>query len=123
MSDEDVQYEDFYVVGLKDGSYRDVDDIKGETIYVHSSTSLTYDDAQDKLKKEADVNFNETGGYIQLKSVLIGDDGKKNDKLIFLSSNNHEIICENIEGFEKDTRIVHTVSVKIGNKDIARELV
>lgn len=122
MSDEDVQYEDFYVVGLKDGSYRDVDDIKGETIYVHSSTSLTYDDAQDKLKKEADVNFNETGGYIQLKSVLIGDDGKKNDKLIFLSSNNHEIICENIEGFEKDTRIVHTVSVKIGNKDIAKRV-
>lgn len=122
MSDEDRQYEDFYVVALKDGSYRNLEDIKKETVHVHDSTSNTYKKAQDKLEAEADVTFNEAGGYIQLKSVLIGDNGKKNDKLIFLSSNNYELICEDIEDFEDDTRIVYTVSVEMENRDIAKRV-
>lgn len=122
MSDEDRQYEDYYVVALKDGSYRDLDDIKGKTIFIHDSSSSAYDKAQDKLKKEADVSYKEAGGYIQLKTVLIDDKDKEHDELIFLSSNNYEMICEDVEGFEDSTRIVYTVTVEIDTKDIAKRI-
>ncbi len=122
MSDEDRQYEDYYVVALKDGSYRDLDDIKGKTIFIHDSSSSAYDKAQDKLKKEADVSYKEAGGYIQLKTVLIDDKDKEHDELIFLSSNNYEIICEDLEDFEDRTRIVYTVTVEIDTKDVAKRI-
>lgn len=122
MSDEDRQYENFHVVALNDGRYRDLADIKNETVHVHDSTSQTYKNAQEKLAKEVDVTFKEAGGYMQLKTVLIGEDGKTADELIFLSSNHYDIICENIEGFEKSTRIIHTVSVEMGNQDIAKRV-
>lgn len=122
MSDEDRQYEDYYVVALKDGSYRDLDDIKGKSVFIHDSSSSAYDKAKDKLKKEADVSYKEAGGYIQLKTVLIDDKDKKHDELIFLSSNNYEIVCEDVEGFEDRTRIVYTVTVEIDTKDIAKRI-
>lgn len=122
MSDADRQYEDFYVVALKDGSYRNLEDIKKETVHIHDSKSQTYDEAQDQLKKEADVTYEDAGGYIQLKSVLIDEEGKKNDELIFLSSSNYEIICEDIESFEDDTKVIHTISVEIKENDIAKRV-
>lgn len=122
MSDEDKQYEDFHVVALKDGSYKNVKDIDGKTIFTNVSTSATYDKAQEKLKEEADVKYKEAGGYMQLKSVLIDEKNKEHDELIFISGNNYEMICEDVEGFEKRTRIVHTVSVEIENKDIAKRV-
>ena len=57
MSDEDKQYEDFHVVALKDGSYKNVKDIDGKTIFTNVSTSATYDKAQEKLKEESDVKY------------------------------------------------------------------
>lgn len=122
MSDADRQYEDFYVVALKDGRYRDLEDIKKETVHIHDSKSQTYDEAQEQLKEEADVTYEEAGGYIQLKSVLIDEEGKKKDELIFLSSSNYEIICEDIESFEDDTKVIHTVSVEIKENDIAKRV-
>ena len=114
MSDEDKQYEDFHVVALKDGSYKNVKDIDGKTIFTNVSTSATYDKAQEKLKEEADVKYKEAGGYMQLKSVLIDEKNKEHDELIFISGNNYEMICEDVEGFEKRTRIVHTMKKQTG---------
>ena len=122
MSDEDKQYEDFHVVALKSGNYKKLEDINGETVFTGVSPSSAYEKAQEKLKKEADVKYKEAGGYLQLKSVLIDDKNKEHDKLIFLSSNNYEMICEDVEGFEKKTRIVYTVSVEIDGSDTAKRV-
>ena len=122
MSDEDKQYEDFYVVALKDGSYRNVSDIEGETVHTHKSSSSTYEKAQDMLTDEADVSYEEVSGYMDLKPVLIDDKGEEHDELIFLSSNYYDMICEYVADFEDDTRVIHTVSVEIGSNDIARRV-
>ncbi len=122
MSDADKQYEDFYVVALKDGIYRNVKDIEGETVHTHQSSSSVYEKAQEMLKEEADVEYEESGGYMQLRSVLIDEEDKEHDELIFLSSSNYDMICEYDDEFENRTRIVYTVSVEIGNRDIAKRV-
>ena len=122
MSDEDKQYEDFYVVALKGGSYRNAGDIEGETVHIHQSSSSTYEQAQDMLADEADVGYEEVSGYMDLKPVLIDDKGEEHDELIFLSSNYYDMICEYVADFEDDTRVIHTVSVEIGSNDIARRV-
>lgn len=122
MSDEDKQYEDFYVVALKDGSYRNVGDIEGETVYTHRSSSSTYEEAQDMLADEADVSYEAESGYMDLKTVLIDDEGNEHDSLIFLSASYYDMICEYVADFKAKTRIVHTVSVEIGNSDIAKRV-
>lgn len=123
MSDEDKQYEEFYVVALRDGSYRKLSDIEGKTVFTHSGASSVYEEAKDKLKKEAeDISYSEVTGYMDLKNVLIDDKDEEKDELIFLSSSNYDMICEYTEKFEDRTRIVHKILVEIENRDIAKRV-
>lgn len=122
MSDEDRQYEDFYVVVLEDSDYRRVGDIDGETVFVHQSNSSAYEEAQSLLLEEVDVTYEESGGYMDLRSRLIDDDGNEHDEIIFLSSSNYDMICEYVEDFESRTKIIYTVSVEIGSRDIAKRV-
>lgn len=122
MSDEDRQYEDFYVVVLDDSDYRKVGDIEGERVLTHRSNSSVYEEAQDKLLETVDVDYEEAGGYMDLKTALIDGEDKEHDEIIFLSSSNYDMICEYSDDFEDRTKIIYTVSVEIGNKDIAKRV-
>lgn len=122
MSDEDRQYEDFYVVVLDDSDYRKVGDIEGESVLTHRSNSSVYEEAQDKLLETVDVDYEETGGYMDLKTALIDSEDKEHDEIIFLSSSNYDMICEYSDDFEDRTKIIYTVSMEIGNKDIAKRV-
>ena len=105
MSDEDKQYEDFYVVVLKDSDYRRVGDIDSETVFVHQSNSSAYEEAQSLLLEEIDVTYEESGGYMDLRSRLIDDEGNENDEIIFLSSSNYDMICEYVEDLRAGRRL------------------
>ena len=122
MSDEDRQYEDFYVVVLDDSDYRKVGDIEGKSVLTHRSNSSVYEEAQDKLLETVDVDYEEAGGYMDLKTALIDGEDKEHDEIIFLSSSNYDMICEYSDDFEDRTKIIYTVSVEIGNKDIAKRV-
>lgn len=122
MSDEDNQYEDYYVVVLKHGDYHKVGDIEGKTVFTYNSTDHTYVKAQKLLKKKVDVEYKPLSGYMDLKSVLIDDKGEKHDQITFLSSTNYDMICEYIEGFKKETKVIYKVSVPIGSKDIVKRV-
>lgn len=122
MSDEDKQMEDYYVVVLEESDYDKVKDIKGQDVLVHNSSSEIYKEAQSILKDEAEVKYTAVDGTMALKNALIDDKGVKADKIIFLSSYNYEGLCEYNAGFEDDTKIIYTVSVPIGNDDIAKRV-
>lgn len=122
MSDADNQYEEFYVVASRHGSYKKVDDIKGKTVYTYQSTSMAYDSAKEKLQKKVKVKYEDAGGYMNLKGKLLDDENKEHDEIIFLSSSNYEMICDYAENFKKKTRIIYKVSVDINNKDIAKRV-
>ncbi|WP_269477111.1 LCP family protein [Hominibacterium faecale] len=122
MSDEDKQYESFYVVALKHGDYKKLSDIKGQTVFTYESNSSVYKEAQETLKKEADVNYKEVGGYMKLQTTLIDGKDKEHDRIIFLSSSNYDMICEYAKEFEDNTRIIHQVKIDIQNKDLAKRV-
>lgn len=94
ISKDDKQTEDFYVAVLKDGSYDDISDIKGETVFVSEGESDSYKDAKDRLKDEYEVTYENSGAYVDLGRKLIGADGSKQDNIIFISGINYDMLCE-----------------------------
>lgn len=122
VSDEDKQYEEFYAVALKGGSYESADDLNGAVVFTHQGNSTVYDKAQDKLQEETGASCREAGGYLELKNVLIDEENNQHDEVIFLSSSHYEIICEYAEDFERFTKIIYKVSINVGNKDIAKRV-
>ena len=107
MSDADNQYEEFYVVASRHGSYKKVDDIKGRTVYTYQSTSMAYDSAKEKLQKKVKVKYEDAGGYMNLKGKLLDDENKEHDEIIFLSSSNYEMICDYAEDFKKKNLLIN----------------
>ena len=71
---------------------------------------------------DADNQYEDAGGYMNLKGKLLDDENKEHDEIIFLSSSNYEMICDYAENFKKKTRIIYKVSVDIINKDIAKRV-
>lgn len=122
MSDEDKQYESYYVVALKHGDYKKLSDIEGKTVFTYESNSSAYKDAQEILKKEADVTYEEVSGYMKLQTTLIDGKNNEHDRIIFLSSSNYDMICEYAKEFEDHTRIIHQITVDIQNKDLAKRV-
>lgn len=122
VSDEDKQYEEFYAVALKGGSYESADDLNGAVVFTHKGNSTVYDKAQDKLQEETGASCREAGGYLELKNVLIDEENNQHDEVIFLSSSHYEIICEYAEGFERFTKIIYKVSINVDNQDIAKRV-
>jgi len=122
ISRDRMQTEDFYVVALKEGSYTDLKDIDGETVFVIKQGTDTYKNAKKQLVEEVDVSYKNTEDYIKLGQQIIDDGGKTHDNIIFLSETNYRILCEDTEKFEESTKIIHTVTVEFENKDIAKRL-
>lgn len=122
VSDEDKQYEEFYAVALKDGSYESADDLNGAVVFTHKGNSAAYETAQAKLKEETGATCREAEGYLELKNVLVDEENNQHDEVIFLSSSHYDMICEYAEGFERSTKIIYKVSINMDNKDIAKRV-
>ena len=122
ISDEDKQTEEFYVIALKDGSYEKLKDIKGKAVHVTKNESKSYREAKDKLTVKADVTYVPDESYIETGYILIDKDKKTYDEIIFVSSTNYEMLCEDIDGFKRKTKVIYTVSVEIEKNDIAKRI-
>lgn len=120
ISEEDKQTEDFYVTVLKDGSYDKLSDIKEKTVFVTEGESESYKEAKDELKEQQDIAFEAAGTYANLGRKLIGADGSKQDNIIFISSINYDMLCEEISNFKDDTKILTTVSIEVETTDVAK---
>lgn len=122
MSDEDKQYEDFYVVVIKGSQYHDVKDIEGKNVHTYNSTSATYIEARGMLQDEASVTYTVQDSFMNLQEVLIDKEGKKHDEIIFLSSSNYAMLCEDFDEFERETKVIHTVSVELIGSDNSKRI-
>ena len=122
ISDTDNQYEVFDVVVLKHGSYKKIEDIDDETVFVSDSLSETYELAKIELLNEVNVNYNECSSYTELKNKLVDSDGNEADCIIFISDNNYEMLCEYSDDFKEDTKVIYTVSIEIESEDTAKRV-
>lgn len=122
ISEEASLTEDFHVIVLADSNYEAVSDIEGKNVLVTVGESGTYKEAKGKLMSEAGVTYEEAGDYIAAGSKLIDEEGKVHDEIVFVSNTNYEVMCEEIDNFKKQTKIIYTVTVDIEANDIAKRV-
>lgn len=117
-----TQTEDFHVIVLNEGSYVELNDIRGKSVFVTGADSKTYKEAKGMLMSEADVTYEEVENYVAAGSKLIDQEGKTQDNIIFLNNPNYEMLCEEIDGFKKGTKILHTISIEVETGDFAKRV-
>ncbi len=116
------QTEDFHVIVLEDGSYNTVDDIKGGVLTVVKSDNERYKEAKGMLMSETGVTYEDVIGHVEVGHKLVDEKGRTHDDIIFVSNTNYEMICEEINRFDRKTEIIHTVSIEIETGDFAKRV-
>lgn len=114
------QWEEYDVVCLKDGSYETVADIRGKTVYAHGSKAKMNVEAKERLVTKADVEFKDEKDLMSLGYRLVDEQGKAQDNVIFVSESLYEMQCENIEDFEKQTKVIYKIDVKKRSQESAK---
>ena len=117
-----VQSEKFYVVVLKDGSFSTVDDISGKSVYVSKAESRTYKEARGKLVTRADVSYKESPDLVSAGNKLVDSKGGRHDNILFVSKSNYKMICEEIDGFAKNTNVIYRTSVEVKSDDSSKKV-
>ena len=101
------------VVVLNDSVYEDLDDIEGQTVYSVLSGKDTYNKAKTELESSVDVNFEETTGCMDAGEKLVSLSGAKQDNILFISDPEYDMTDDIIEGFKKETKVIHKITVKL----------
>ena len=116
------QWEEYDVIALKDGSYKELDDIKGKEIFGIDNNSKMNTEARERLVTTADVEFKDKKDFMALAACLQDGKGQKHDNVIFTSKSYYDIQCEEIEGFEKNTKVIYSVDVQKRALDRSRRV-
>lgn len=106
-----LQSEKYQVIVLKNGSYEDVEDITGKRVYTVDNNSKMYKEAKGKLKTAADVTYEDKADVIAVGEQLITSKGTEQDNIIFLSESRYRIVCDEIDGFEENTKVIYTIKI------------
>lgn len=105
--DSKYKLEHYSVIVLKDSDYDKLKDIKGEELgYFQNSTGAK--DANDKLKKEVDVDFKSYETSDALAQDLL--DSKIN--VIIVEDSIKNIMEEEISNFQNAIKVIHTFTIK-----------
>ena len=105
--DSKYKLEHYSVIVLQDSEYKKLKDIKNEEIgYFKNSTGSK--DANKTLKEDVKVTFKSYDASDSLVNDLL--DSKVN--VIVLEDSIKNIMAEEIENFEKDTKVIHTFTIK-----------
>lgn len=101
------------VVVLKDSVYEDLDDIEGQTVYSVMSGKDTYAQAKQKLESSVDMTLEETTGCMDAGEKLVSLTGIKQDNILFISDPEYDMTDDIIQGFKKETKVIHKITVKL----------
>lgn len=104
--------EDFYLVVQASSGYEEAEDLRGETIGAHTNTETTYAEARNELKDEINIEYEYVDELPQLLTEL--RNGER--PAIFISAASYESMKGQDSSIENDTRIIHTISVRIESK-------
>lgn len=109
INDIDLEVNVYYVVVSNDSNYDDLEDLKGYTLGV---SSLIDDDIINKL------NSNTINKVYDDANILFDDLNNKDIESIFVSDIYYQIMCDEIDKFEVNTRIIYTLDIKNKTQDI-----
>ena len=105
------QWEDYHVIAMKNGSYEDLEDIKGQIVWGIKNINKMNEEANERLITAADVEIEEEKDIMTQAAKIQDAKGKTHDNLIFTSQTYYDMQCEEIEGFKDNTEIIYTMQV------------
>ena len=111
ISEYSEHWEDYDVVVAKDGTYDSAADIKGQKVYAYDNSSKMYQEAREKLITKSDVEFDYKDDVNAVCDKLVNSDGVVSDKIIYISDNNYQMMCEEDKNFKKNTKVLFTIKV------------
>jgi len=117
--------EDYCLIVKADSSCEDLSQLAGANVGTWTSNDTNYTQAKDILAREASVGYKyvpdlnmlfdglATGG-IETVSETTGFAEHQEYSAVFISAASFESMREQRESLEEETRVIHTVSVKVG---------
>lgn len=100
--------ETYYVIVNSEYSYEDIGDIEGLTVDTLATEEIEYESAREKLVKKAKVEFNKMEKLSELGNNLLYD----SDRIALLSEGHYTVVCEGLDGFQDETRILYEIKVR-----------
>lgn len=122
ISEYKAQYEDFHVVVAEDSNYEKVKEIEGQTVYALETDSKMHTEAKERLLTKVQVTYAYETDPVTLSEHIVDVDGKSKNEIIFLSNSNYELICEENDTYEDETRILFTISVPRKKDDFSKNV-
>lgn len=105
--DSKYKLEHYSVIVLENSDYKKIKDIKNEEVgYFKNSTGAQ--DANKKLQEEVKVKLKE----YDASDSLVNDLLQSKVKVIVLEDSIKNIMAEEISNFEKETKVIHTFTIK-----------
>lgn len=111
MSDTIEETEDYYIVTLNDGKYNSINDVNGKNLHMFSADE-DYSDIKKDIESKIKVTYKNDESLSKLTESLLA--GKSYFAL--LSSSQYSMIKDENEEFEGKTKIIYTVTHKLGSK-------
>lgn len=112
MSDSSVEEtEEYYILTLNDGKYNSISDVNGKNIHMFSADE-DYSDIKSDINSKVKVTYKNDDSLSKLTDALL--EGKS--YFILLSSSQYAMIKDDNKDFESKTKIIYTVTHKIGSK-------
>lgn len=119
MSNGESQYklEHYSIIVLKTSKYDKLKDIKGLKVGYYQNTAGAKD-ANNKLKKEVEISLEE----YTASNLLAQDLLNSTTNAIIVEDSIKNIIEEEIENFEKTTKVIYSFTIKVETKSTAKDV-
>lgn len=114
VTTEVEETEDYYVVTLKTSKYASIEDLAGKNLHTFMAGE-DYSDVKAGITAKASVNFKEDESLQILAEDLLAN----KTYAILISNSQYQMIKDDYQNFETDTRIIYTVTHKITGDNIA----
>ncbi len=119
IAEYNAHFEQYDVLALADGSYRDEDSIEGQRVFVFDNKSKMYKEAQEKLITKSKVEFETVGDINEAISKLIDGQGNTSDKLVYISDTSYQMFCEDNEMYGDKLKVLTQIKVMKRDEDNA----
>lgn len=114
VTTEVEETEDYYVVTLKTSKYAAIEDLAGKNVHTFMAGE-NYSDVKAGITAKASVNFKEDESLQTLAEDLLAN----KIYAVLISNSQYQMIKDDYENFEADTRIIYTVTHKIMGDTVA----
>lgn len=119
ITNSKYQVENYYVIVLDNDTYDNIKDLKSnDTLGIHVNNGESYKEARKKILDKVNTKNVDYEDSLKLVNDLLDEE----IDAIYISEAYKATIDEEIEQFDKKTKIIETISIKTKNKTVAKKV-